>query len=641
MPQLVRVCLRALPAKSEFDVCIDFLGILCYDDKVIRCFCLSVPAESYIFPHLFTNQRLYLYMNSQELDILNALLSGAYVSQRQLSADTGHSLGTVNNALKVLTERGYLTSDKLPTQQACALQEQNAPKNAVILAAGFGMRMVPINLETPKALLEVHGEILIERTIRQLHQAGIRDIRVVVGFMKEQFEYLIDSFGVELVVNPEYAAKNNLHSLKKVLPRLGGTYVIPSDIWCRENPYRSRELYSWYAVTDATDPDSTVRINRKRELVASENGGNAMLGIAYLTPTDSIKLTEKLKTLCSDSRYDGSFWEDALFDCGICVQARVLPAQDAVEINTYEQLRNLDRDSGHLHSGAIEVICNALGVDSQQITDITVLKKGMTNRSFLFRCKDKKYIMRIPGEGTDKLINRAEEAAVYSAIDGKRICDDIAYMNPENGYKITRFLENARVCDPEDPRDVKACMARLRQFHQQKLQVEHTFDIFGQIEFYESLWAGAPSCYRDYEKTKQQVLTLKAYIDKQEKDWCLTHIDAVPDNFLFADDEIRLIDWEYAGMQDPHVDIAMFCIYSLYGSEQTEALIDAYFPEGCPPATRIKIYCYIAACGLLWSNWCEYKRQLGVEFGEYSLRQYRYAKDYYRIAIREMERIDA
>ena len=51
----------------------------------------------------------------------------------------------------------------------------------------------------------------------------------------------------------------------------------------------------------------------------------------------------------------------------------------------------------------------------------------------------------------------------------------------------------------------------------------------------------------------------------------------------------------------------------------------------CDDATRIKIYSYIAVCGLLWSNWCEYKRKLGVEFGEYSLRQYRYAKEYYRI----------
>ncbi len=574
-------------------------------------------------------------MNFQELDILRLLLQQSYDGQRGLSSASGHSLGAVNSALKRLTAAGYLNADFQPTQKALALQSACKPKNAVILAAGFGMRMVPINMETPKALLEVRGEVLLERTIRQLHQAGIRDITVVVGFMKEHFEYLIDEFGVELVVNAEYASKNNLHSLNKVLSRLGCTYIVPCDIWCRENPYSENELYSWYMVTEQLTPASSVKVNRKRELasIAADAEGNNMIGICYLTAEDADALCANVRSACLDKSNDDAFWEDALFgDNAVCVYGKTVAADSAIEINTYEQLRDLDKNSNHLNTVAISVIAKALQVSPSQITDITVLKKGMTNRSFLFRCNGKKYIMRIPGEGTDHLINRSEEAAVYRTIDGKHICDDIAYINPENGYKITEFLEGARVCDPQSSTDVKACMLRLRQFHEMQLQVAHTFDIFRQIEFYENLWNGAPSCFRDYKKTKQQVLELKSFIDSQEKDWCLTHIDAVPDNFLFVGDEIRLIDWEYAGMQDPHVDIAMFCIYAMYDSAHIEALIDAYFTEGCTPAVRTKIYCYIAACGLLWSNWCEYKRQLGVEFGEYSLRQYRYAKDYYKIA---------
>lgn len=90
-------------------------------------------------------------------------------------------------------------------------------------------------------------------------------------------------------------------------------------------------------------------------------------------------------------------------------------------------------------------------------------------------------------------------------------------------------------------------------------------------------------------------------------------------------------------MQDPHVDIAMFCIYSLYDKQQCDQLIDIYFDGKCDQVTRVKIYAYISICGLLWSNWCEYKRGLGVEFGEYSLYQYRYAKDYYRYAKQLMD----
>ena len=178
-------------------------------------------------------------------------------------------------------------------------------------------------------------------------------------------------------------------------------------------------------------------------------------------------------------------------------------------------------------------------------------------------------------------------------------------------------------------------MQYLRQFHGLNLQVDHTFDLFGQIEYYESLWNGEASIYRDYRETKENVRKLKQYIDRQPKQISLTHIDAVCDNFLLKDDRIFLIDWEYAGMQDVHVDIAMFAIYAMYDRNQIDHLLEAYFPEGVEKTVRIKIYCYIAVCGLLWSNWCEYKRMCGVEFGEYSIRQYRYAKEFYRIVEKE------
>ena len=571
-------------------------------------------------------------MNRQEQDILNILAGGTFSGQRELAEESGYSLGVVNRCLRSLTETGYVRADGTLTQNGQALLAENRPRRAVILAAGFGMRMVPINTETPKGLLQVHGERLIDRLIRQLHQALIRDIRVVVGFLKEQYEYLIDEFGVELVVNPDYARKNNLHSVDRVRSALSDCYVVPCDLYCTENPFRTHEFYSWYMVSEAPAPDSTVRVNRKQALIPVSENGNRMIGICYLTADDGRKVSEKVHALCLDSRMDGAFWEEALCAEGkMLPAARVVPEGQVVEINTYEQLRELDSDSDQLQNDAIGTICRVFDASPRDITHITVLKKGMTNRSFLFTCRGKQYIMRIPGEGTDRLIDRRQEAAVYGAIRDLSLCDDVYYIDPANGYKITAFLENARVCDPENPNDVRRCMAFLRKFHERRLHVGHSFDIFGQIEFYEQLWNGNPSVYADYRRTKEQILSLRPYIEAHAGEKVLTHIDAVPDNFLLTGDDIRLIDWEYAGEQDPHVDIAMFAIYALYDRAQIDALIDAYFPEGCPGETRLKIYCYVAACGLLWSNWCEYKRQLGVEFGEYSLRQYRYAKDFCRI----------
>lgn len=363
-----------------------------------------------------------------------------------------------------------------------------------------------------------------------------------------------------------------------------------------------------------------------------------MIGISYLAEEEAAIARNKVEKLCGDTRYDGSFWEVTLYDKDrMIVWARVVHSSDVVEINTYEQLRELDEHSNQLNSEVITVIAQQLGVKAADIVNIEVLKKGMTNRSFLFSCEGKKYIMRIPGEGTERLINRRQEAEVYAAIDGLGLCDRPLYMDPENGYKITKYIKGARCCDPNDISDLKLCMKKLKLFHEMKLKVKHAFDIFRMIDFYESLWEGKASVYRDYEKTKKNALSLRPFIEKNISERVLTHIDAVPDNFLFDPEtegelSLQLTDWEYAGIQDPHVDIAMFCIYSLYNKRQIDRLIHIYFEGPCPENIKTKIYCYVAVCGLLWSNWCEYKRNLGVEFGEYSLRQYRYAKEYYKLA---------
>ena len=528
-------------------------------------------------------------------------------------------------------------------------KEMHKTINAVILAAGFGMRLIPINNKMPKGLLVVNGQPLIERLIEQLQEAGVMDIYIVVGFMKDAFYYLQDKYNVHLIDNDDYAVKNNLHSLNLVADYINNTYIVPGDVWCKENPFLCNEDDSWYMVSNSVDNDSCVRIDRRNNLVKVpyKYGGNSMLGICYLNGDDSKVVRKRIRELTKDSFYDNAFWEIALYrGDNFLVHGKCVSCTDYVEINTYEDLRDLDSSSEQLKSRVIKTLCDALGAGWEDIYGIRGLKKGMTNRSFIFRYDDHKYIMRIPGEGTEKLINRAQEAVVYESIKGKDLCDDIIYINSQNGYKITSFIEYSRNCDNRNLNDVKLCMSKLKNFHSMKLKVEHEFDVFEHIDFYESLWEDNTSIFKDYQKVKERIYSLKEFIDNQNIEKCLVHIDAVPENFLIykddnGNDEVRLIDWEYAAMQDPHIDIAMFCIYSLYSKREIDRLINIYFEDNCPTMVRIKIYCYIAICGLLWSNWCEYKRMLGVDFGEYAIRQYKYAKDYYRIATREMERMGA
>ena len=586
-------------------------------------------------------------MNIYESKLLNKISHDGFSNQRQLSDETGFSLGLINKSLQSLKDSGLITSDYQLTKNAFSLINRSHPKNAIILAAGYGLRMVPINMDCPKGLLTVDGEHLIDRLIKQLKEKGINDITVVVGFMKEKYEYLIDTFGVKLVYNKDYSTKNNLHSLNCVVNKISNTYIIPCDIWCVKNPFSDTEFYSWYMLNELIDSNSTVRVTRNQSIenIKKEQSGNKMIGISYISENDSKQLKDNIKKLCKDIANDNVFWEKALFDMGnIEVNANIMLSSEVTEINSYEQLRELDCSSKELENESLEVISKTLNCKNEDIKNIKTLKKGMTNRSFIFTVDSKKYIMRIPGEGTDKLINRKEEADVYNTIKEKNICDELFYINPDNGFKISSFVENSRVCDPYNFEDVSKCMKKLKHFHDMKLKVNHEFNIVKQIDFYESLWLEPKSIFDDYQQTKKNVLSLIPFVNKNKAESVLTHIDAVPDNFLFSKngktENIQLIDWEYAGMQDPHVDIAMFCIYSLYDSkEEIDNVIDLYFENKCNINTRIKIYCYVALCGLLWSNWCEYKRQLGVEFGEYSLKQYRYAKDYYKIASKEIKEL--
>ncbi|WP_022777591.1 choline/ethanolamine kinase family protein [Butyrivibrio sp. AE3009] len=283
-----------------------------------------------------------------------------------------------------------------------------------------------------------------------------------------------------------------------------------------------------------------------------------------------------------------------------------------------------------------KAIASLMDVSPKYITDIQSLKKGMTNQSFLFYLDNKKYIFRLPGAGTEQLVDRKQEMASYKAIEGKDICSSPIYID-EKGYKITEFVDNARVCNPKDIADVSMCIKALRKMHSIKLSVDHEFNLFQQIDKYEMLWGDNQSVHDDYKETKRKVQSLKDYVSANSREHCLTHIDAVPDNFLITGKEkVELIDWEYAGMQDPHVDIAMFAIYSYYGKAQIDQLIDIYFCDECEGRIRAKIYCYVAICGLLWSNWCEFKQMKGNHFGEYSQIQYNYAKDFYEIARKEI-----
>ena len=351
-------------------------------------------------------------------------------------------------------------------------------------------------------------------------------------------------------------------------------------------------------ITDKISKHSNIILNKKHELIRVNSAGMKMVGLSYINYDDSNKISKKLDKYNQNEKYENSFWEEILFEKNkMIIYGKELENNCVFEINTYEDLRNIDSQSISLDSSSIQLIANIFNTDTSSIKNISYLKKGMTNNSFIFEYQNCKYIMRIPGEGTEQLINRLDEYNVYQRIKPYHLSDEIIYMNRQNGYKITKFLKNTRTCNPDDIEDIRLCMSFLKKFHQLNLQVSHEFNIYEKIDFYEKL-RGKKSLYKDYLITKRNVLSLQKIIDNSEKNWSLTHIDAVPDNFLIYEEQnsqvVKLIDWEYASMQDPHVDLAMFCIYALYDKKKVDQIIDIYFDSKCDTKTRIKIYCYIA-----------------------------------------------
>lgn len=275
-------------------------------------------------------------------------------------------------------------------------------------------------------------------------------------------------------------------------------------------------------------------------------------------------------------------------------------------------------------------IAKIINKKEEEIYEIKKIKKGMTNEAFTFKTNDNQYIIRLPGVGTNLLINREHEGIIYGLINDKNISEKVIYFDRESGCKISEFLKDAKTVNPFNESDIKIAIDTIKKLHSMKLKVEFEFDLYERIDFYEKLIN--KSKYDDYAKTKQGIYKLRSFIEKNVEQKILAHIDFVYDNVLLVDNYAKLIDWEYAGMQDPHIDIAMFCIYALYDRKHIDNFIDLYFNNNCAQQTRVKIYCYIATCGLLWSNWCEYKETFGVKFGAYAKKQYDYAKEYLIIA---------
>lgn len=574
-----------------------------------------------------------------------------HCTQRELAQALELSLGTINTLVKECSLRKLIAQEKSIagtyelTGAGDEFLEQFKVEGALIIAAGFGSRFVPLTFEMPKGLLEVFGERMIERQIRQLHEAGITDITIAVGYLKEKFEYLIDKYDVKLLYNPEYSCKNTLATIYRSRKVLEGRniYVLSSDNWMRSNMFHSYECSAWYSAVymDGKTSEWVLSYNKKGRITNVQVGGEnawVMYGPVFFSKTFSADFLPILDQYYHSPGTEQFYWEQVYLDHVDQLEMAInkQPDNQVYEFENLEELRKFDaRYQTRSDNKAMELVSEVFEVPESEIQDIRCLKSGMTNKSFLFQINNHHYICRIPGPGTEQLINRSEEAQVYDAIAPLDISEHIIYINGKTGYKVAEYYEGARNSRADHWEDVEQCMETLHKLHESSLQVNHEFNMRERIAFYERLCTShGGTLFEDYEMVRGWMEELMDQLDGLKRRKVLAHIDSVADNFLFLPDgSVRLIDWEYAGMCDPLIDVSMCAIYSYYDEAATDRLISIYFSYFNREVTdeeRFSIYAHMALGGFLWSLWAVYKSAVGEEFGEYTLIMYRYAKRYYR-----------
>lgn len=573
-----------------------------------------------------------------------------HCSQRELAKQLDLSVGTINTIIKKCSQQHLIAQGKSIagtyelTGAGEEYLEQYRVDGALIIAAGFGSRFVPLTFETPKGLLEVFGERMIERQIRQLHEVGVTDITIVVGYLKEKFDYLIDKWGVKLLYNPEYSCKNTLATIYRAREALRGRnmYLLSSDNWMRENMYHTWECGAWYSASymEGETSEWVLSYNKKGRITDVQVGGRdawVMYGPVYFSRQFSEQFLPMLERAYHTPGTEQFYWEHILKEHigELEMDINRQPADQVYEFENLEELRAFDpKYQNHSDNQAMELVAEVFDVAESEIHDIRCLKSGMTNKSFLFQVNGRHYICRIPGPGTELLINRRQEAAVYEAIAPLGMSEHVIYMNGRTGYKIAEYYEGARNASAADWDDMSACMMLVRKLHESGIAVEHYFDIRERIDFYERLCtAHGGTLFEDYDDVRERMDMLMHQLDQLalHRPRVLSHIDSNVDNFLFLpDNSVRLIDWEYAGMCDPLIDVAMCGIYSYYKEADMDRLLFTYLRREPAVEEVLITYSYVALGGFLWSLWAVYKSAVGEEFGEYTLIMYRYAKTYYK-----------
>lgn len=537
-------------------------------------------------------------------------------------------------------------------------------KNAIILAAGKSTRFAPFTYEKPKGLFCVKGEILIERQIEQLQQTGVKDIYIVVGYMKEKFFYLEQKYGVKLIVNNDFGKKGNLYSMYVAREHLQNTFICCADhyfvnnLFLKENP--DNHSFRACSYQEGKFREFAVECSDADVITGMTVGGSdslAMVGYAYMNEKFSSAFRRLMEAEINDFGVASMFWEEfyAKHSHQLTFYKQEFCSDEILEFDSIEDLRTFDSEFLiNVDSEIISNICGTLHCEPNDITNIAVINAGLTNVSFAFDCLGTKYVYRHPGGTAGNLIDR--QAELYSQMNARKIGIDKSVIQMSlSGWKISYYVKDAKNCDYEEEQpdyvlnadeQLAISMEYLHRLHRiptdqisisifaKEHDVGDSFTVkeFDDVEEGKKLMRIASATkgnllteFADEIKKVERLYTyVKADAKKLGYQKVLCHNDTYAPNYLIdKDGEIFLIDWEYAGINYGANDICcILCRYD-WTDEQIERYLKAYVGHDLNNDERRFYYAFIPVCAFYWFGWGLYKGSVGDDDGFFFLPAYR------------------
>lgn len=275
-------------------------------------------------------------------------------TQRELAKKCNVSLGIVNKVLTELQDQELLkaqdNSKYTVTLKGYEWLEPYRVKKAIFMAAGFGSRMVPVTLNTPKPLIKVHGKRIIETLLDAVLDAGITDITIVRGYLGGQFDLLLKKYPmIKFVENPIYNEANNISSAYVVRDMLANAYVLESDLLLyNKDIIRKYEYTTNYLGMPVDVTDDWCFETKKGYITKIRVGGenvHHMFGISYWSKEDAEKMEYDIEKVFKSPGGKERYWDEvALKECikNYKVWVRTVEKGDIVEIDTYNELKQID-----------------------------------------------------------------------------------------------------------------------------------------------------------------------------------------------------------------------------------------------------------------------------------------------------------